>query len=456
VLNGDIATTEARSIGRKLIEVLGEAAVEKAARRSGFLRRRRDITPAALLVACISALGAGAVAWLADILRAFNAFTGKAVRYKPFHNQLSKPKFPVFVHAILEELLVKLTAPVLESVPKKMLTRFEEVLIHDGTSFALKNALAKKWPGRFTKVTPAAVELHVTMSVLSDNPVAIVLAPDKETERPFAPKAASLKNRLLLEDRGYESRDFFVAVQDAGGCFVVRGTKSIRPTIRKARDGKGRRIRHLEGKRLSWRVLPRHNVDLEIDWKCDSGEIYSGRLVVLHVEGKRNEKTYVYLHTNLPREPFSLDDVGVLYRLRWQIELLFKEWKSHANLHKFDTRKEPIAEGLIWASLLTATLKRAITHAAERACGIELSTQRAACSAKHFLDEILGSLLKSTEKLLRDIRAAFAFLAHNAPRAHPKRDRRTGRLAAGLRHVAAAYDRRTGRLAARLRPVAAA
>jgi hypothetical protein len=437
VPNEDIATAEAKAIGRKLIEVLGEAAVEKTARRCGFLRRRREIAPVALLVASISALGAGAAAWLADILRAFNAFTGKAVRYKPFHNQISKTKFPVFVHAILEQLLAKLTVPVLEGLPKNKLAQFEEVLIHDGTSFALKDALKKRWPGRFTKVTPAAVELHVTMSVLSDNPVAITLAPDKETERPFAPKAASLKDRLLLEDRGYEARDFFAAVQAAGGSFVVRGTKSIRPTIRIARDGKGKRVRRLEGKSLSWRLLPRHDVDLEIDWKCNSGKIYSGRLVVFYVVGKRNKKTYVYLHTNLPRATFSAPDVNVLYRLRWQVELLFKEWKSHANLHKFDTAKAPIAEGLIWASLLAATLKRAITHAAERACGAELSTQRAACSAKYFLDAILAALIEC-KQLLNNIRAAFAFLSRNALRAHPERDRKTGRLAPGLRHVIAA------------------
>jgi hypothetical protein len=421
-----------------LVEVLGEAAVEEAARRCGFLRRRREIVPAALLAACISALGAGAAAWLADILRAFNAFTGKVVRYKPFHNQISKTKFPVFVRAVLEQLLAKLTAPVLEGVPKDKLAQFDEILIHDGTSFALKDALKKRWPGRFTKVTPAAVELHVTMSVLSDIPVAITLAPDKETERPFAPTPASLKNRLLLEDRGYEERDFFAAVQDAGGFFVVRGTKCIRPTIRAARDGKGRRLRRLEGKRLLWRVLPRHDVDLEIDWKCDSGKIYSGRLVAFYVEGKRNKKTYVYLHTNLPRATFSASEVSMVYKLRWQVELLFKEWKSHANLHKFDTAKAPIAEGLIWASLLAATLKRAITHAAERACSTELSTQRAACSAKYFLDAILLALLQRGKQLLISLCSAFTFLAGNALRAHPRRDRKTGRLAAGLRHVVTA------------------
>ena len=71
------------------------------------------------------------------------------------------------------------------------------------------------------------------------------------------------------------------------------------------------------------------------------------------------------LCTNLPRTPFSLDLVARLYRFRWQIELCFKEWKSYANLHKFDTANEHIAEGLIWASLCAAVLKRFLAHAAQ-------------------------------------------------------------------------------------------
>jgi IS4 transposase len=34
-----------------------------------------------------------------------------------------------------------------------------------------------------------------------------------------------------------------------------------------------------------------------------------------------------YLHTNLERAEFSAQEVGILYPLRWQIELLFKECK---------------------------------------------------------------------------------------------------------------------------------
>lgn len=47
-----------------------------------------------------------------------------------------------------------------------------------------------------------------------------------------------------------------------------------------------------------------------------------------------------------------------LYRCRWQVELLFKEWKSHNRLKGFVTGEKAIAEGLVWTSLLSLVKKR--------------------------------------------------------------------------------------------------
>jgi hypothetical protein len=51
---------------------------------------------------------------------------------------------------------------------------------------------------------------------------------------------------------------------------------------------------------------------------------------------------------------------------------------------------------------------------------------------------VKAAVLKCGKKLLTGIRGAIAFLAGSALRAHPERDRQTGCLAAGLRHVVAA------------------
>jgi hypothetical protein len=422
---------DAASISKQLSVALGEAEVLQIARECRWLRRLRDITPLALVVACLSTLGASKATWLADILRTFNAFTGLAIRYKPFHNQLRKAAFPEFMRRLLERTLEKMTRRVLSAGLGSKLGRFRDILLHDGSSFALKDALKKQWPGRFTRLSPAAVELHVTMSAFDDNPIQITLAPDKEAERALGPKAEDLRDCLLLEDRGYEHRRFFLDMQNAGGSFIVRGNKAIRPTVRKAHDLRGRRLRHLEGKPLSWEALPSRSVDIAIEWGTGA-ETYRGRLVALYRRGRRNEKTFVYLHTNLERGEFRAQEIGRLYRLRWQIELLFKECKSHANLHRFDTAKSAIAEGLIWASMLVVVLKRAITHAAQLALGVELSTQRAASCAKHILDDILRCLLRNVPQLAAAIDRACIFLGENSRRAHPARDRRRGRLSSGL------------------------
>src|SRR5450755_686657 len=168
---------DATSIAKQLVAALGEAQVLQVARESRWLRRLRDVTPLALVVACLSTLGASRATWIADILRTFNAFTGLSVRYKPFHNQLRKAAFPEFMRRLLERTLEKMTRPVLSVGLGRKLGRFRDILLHDGSSFALKDGLKKQWPGRFTKISPAAVEVHVTMSALDDNPVQITLAP---------------------------------------------------------------------------------------------------------------------------------------------------------------------------------------------------------------------------------------------------------------------------------------
>ena len=132
---------DVESIARLLIQTVGEAEVERIARECGLLKRKRDVTPMALLIACLSTLGAAEARWLADILRTFNRFTGKTVQYKPFCNQLAKDAFPRFLHQVVQRALANWTLPILASLPKDKLAMFRDILLHDGTSFALKDVL---------------------------------------------------------------------------------------------------------------------------------------------------------------------------------------------------------------------------------------------------------------------------------------------------------------------------
>ena len=142
---------------------------------------------------------------------------------------------------------------------------------------------------------------------------------------------------------------------------------------------------------------------------------------------------FQYLVTNLPASRYNAHIIREGYRLRWQIELLFKEWKSYTNLHAFGTGKSAITQGLIWASLTAAALNRYMAHSTQTIMQVEISTQRAAMSAVHFVTQLMRAINSGCDQRIhRAVESSIRFLAVNAKRAHPKRDRCTGRTSSGF------------------------
>ena len=424
-----MSTSELTKLSHTLARALSVDQVNQLGRDTGQAERLRTVTPHRLFLAIVSALGGGPVESLADLLRAFNYQNDVTVAYKAFYNRLARVGFATFMQHMLARLIDQLRIQTLTPSGHQAVARFTDIVIHDGSSFALKPALASAFPGRFTAIEPAAVEIHATYSGFADEVSHVQMAPDAKAERPFLPDPASLTDRLLLADRGYPSVDYFEAVTAHGGAFIVRLTRSYDPQVRAAWVD-GRRVPVSARMRLS-RMVARHagqRLDLDVAFSRGT-RLVAFRVVVL----PGREAAMTRLCTNLPRTRFSVDLVSRLYRFRWQIELCFKEWKSYANLHQFDTANAHIAAGLIWASLCAAVLKRFLAHAAERVGDrTAISTRRVAMCAHHILAAIVAALLIGGG-LLGPLRRGLGYLLVNARRSNPERDRRTGRLQAGLR-----------------------
>jgi hypothetical protein len=332
-----------------------------------------------------------------------------------------------------ESMLTELCVPVLVPLRNGPFARFRDIVIQDGSSFALADGLADAFAGRFTAISPAAVELHCTMSLLSDSLTSVTITGDAECERHHLPVPEELREKLLLADRGYDSTEYMECVDNEGGFFLIRVRKSHNPWVISIHR-RGKRYRNLEGKclRTVLRGLPKDKTfDIDVCWEDSKGE--PRRFFRLVVSWNPEKKEWVRLMTNLDSEDFSKEDILQAYRLRWQIELLFKELKSYANLHRFSTGKETIAEGLIWASLCAAFLKRYIGHACQRVCGQAISTRRVAMCGHHILGSLCGSVQRGFRDLAARLRNVFEFLCQNAKRTNPTRERASGRLALGLR-----------------------
>jgi hypothetical protein len=414
---------------RRFKKALAAEVIEGLAEASGFTERPRDVTPAPLVTALLCALGALKVETIADVHRTYKAVASNKVQYKPFHNQLAKEAFPEFMRRVLCHVVTTIATRVLRAVPASVLERFDDIILQDGSSFAVHDALADVYPGRFTKVSPAAVELHVTMSVLEDRPVGVSLAPDSVSERKFLPAPASLRRKLILADRGYEDIDYCAAVDREGGSFIIRFKANANPTILRARDATGIRVRGVEGKRLKdvRAQFAGKTVDLDVEWQRKQGPV-AARLVLTWNPAY---KQHMALVTNLPPSDYTASVIRTLYSLRWQVELLFKEWKSYANLHRFTTTKAAIAEGLMWAALTVAALKRFFAHAAQLVGQTAISTRATAMALGLHLGPLLRAVLRGHD-ITQLLAEALDFLRHAAPRANPARERKRGRLQAGL------------------------
>ncbi len=429
-----MSPTEPIKVRDALAGTLSIDEVNQLGRDTGQAVRLRTITPHRLFLAVVSALASARVDTIADLLRAFNHQQETAVAYKAFYHRLARVGFTRFMHGMLMRLLDRLRLDTLTPEGERAVARFRDIVIHDGSSFAVKAALHTTFPGRFTTIAPAAVEVHATYSGFADELCTVQVAPDQDPEGQFLPDPATLTDCLLLADRGYPSVAYFEAVRAQGGFFIVRLTRSYDPWVCAAWV-EGERTAVPTRIRLS-RFLARHagrRVDLDVAFTCGARAV-SFRVVGL----PGRESAMTRLCTNLPRTPFSVDVVARLYRFRWQIELCFTEWKSYATLHACDTANRHIAEGLIWASLCAAILTRVLAHAAQRVGdGTAMSTRRVAMCAHHILDAVVTAL-RTGVGLLGALRRGLVYLLANARRAHPDRDRRTGRLRAGLAVMAPA------------------
>jgi hypothetical protein len=422
-------------ISRQLKRSLGERTLSDLGRATRFCRRERDITPFRLAVSLIDSFSGRSASCIADIQRGFNALCSTTVRYKPFHNQLAKKQFPMFMQSLFSAMLNSLAVEVLRFKADSPFAQFDHIRIQDGTSFALKPALADTFPGRFTTVSPAAVELHADLDLFSETANQIVLSPDSAAERQFLPPVETVVGGLLLADRGYFERAYFETLDIAGGHFIVRAGQTINPLIHEARQVDGQRVTRLEKQRLKAVAsrLKRFDVlemvvqfdGLQGPWRCR---------LVMHANLKKGAAPR-YLITNLDAEHFNTEHVSDAYRLRWQVELLFKEWKSYANLRAFDTANPYIAEGLIWAALCAATLNRYCAHVTERLHRVAISTQTVAKCLHHVLGAVLRALVHQPRALRMPLQRALRYLADNATRAKPERDKTSGRLKLGIVHV---------------------
>jgi hypothetical protein len=257
------------------------------------------------------------------------------------------PQLVTFLRAVLERLVQHMVAST--PVDSPLLAKFTSVRVGDSTTVTLPADCAREFPGCGGKSGSgtASLKIQVLWDLTTGRLLKVLLEPGRHSDaRSAAVEETPPAGSLSLWDLGYFCLKRFRRWTAAGAFWISRwrpGTVVLTP----------------EGTPLD--LLPRlrqHPWDgpLDIAVLLGSTARVACRLIALRVppevaarrRQKASEKAqksgrtptrehlqwcdWTILVTNCSPELLTWKEVVVLYRTRWQIELLFKLWKSHNRL----------------------------------------------------------------------------------------------------------------------------
>ena len=270
------------TIANKFQAVLDADVLNTRGKQLDFSKRKRLITPFRFGLSVVASMAIQQVQSIADLHRQFNELWELESDYKAFYNQLGKPSSPEFFRTSLCHIMSQLTMKVLGFAAGQAFSEFNRLILHDGSSFALHDALADVFPGRFNAVNPAAVELHCSLDVLQDAPMTIALSPDTDSEHDERPEPESLRGDLLMADRGYLDLAYLRDIDRHGGFFIVRGTSNLNPRVIQAHREDGQRMKSCQDRdfqAIISKFPKRQRAELDVEWLID-GEPFRVRLIV--------------------------------------------------------------------------------------------------------------------------------------------------------------------------------
>jgi hypothetical protein len=340
-----------RTVSRHVQHLLTTTADEAAA-ATGCVRRKRRFSGASLCQTLVLGWLGNPAATL-DQLCQMAAACGVQITPQGLAQRFT-PAAAAMLKRVLDAAIEQVVGT--EPVAIPLLRRFAGVFLQDCTVITLPAELAEVWAGcgdatatGHSAVLKAGVRLDLAHGALHGP----VLAAGRTHDRTVAAALPPLPpNSLRLADLGFFSLAD-LAAQDAAGCFWLTRVQVGTAVF----DATGRRWelaelleQHVTGlTELAVEVGVRQRLSCRLIAVPVPDEVANARRRRMHDEAHRRGQevtadrlrlaAFTVFITNVPVELLSPQEALVLARARWQIELLFKCWKSVSQVDQWRSQE---------------------------------------------------------------------------------------------------------------------
>lgn len=335
------------------------------ARGVGFIQRLREIRAGPLVWALVlSRLDGGRPGFEAARQR-YHQLTKTRVWPRPFQMRFKQKSVLPLLRRAFDDA-VRPWRQVVHSRRHPLARLFTDVVAWDSTLVALPDCLRRWFKGIFGH--RAALKVCLAISVFGRVPLlARVTRANRHDARLFPDLQSFRAGTLWLFDKGFVAYSFLADVIEAGQHFLCPMRLDGNPTVVGAQRAPShvRKALRASPEGIPLRCLLRGNRRIGKSWDLRVRLRSKRAFPAVHVDARLvivpgpDARQRPYLTTLAP-VPFAPPRVAEVYRLRWQIELTFKELKSHLNLETIPTKDRVSAQAFVWASLIALAVSRAV------------------------------------------------------------------------------------------------
>jgi len=350
------------------------AKVLALARATGWLKRQGKIDAfefhVGLVFGQMSALGLS--------LSAQASCYTQPVKREAVHQRYNEAAVQFFHRSFQECLRQSLTQGPEPSLTQSLAQHFPAIHVVDSTSFDCPESLAQIYPGAGGAASAANCKVLLRYEYLRGHFEPLWVGPGKRSDQGLAGRLPQelAAGQLLLDDKGFFSLEVLKQIDQRGAYFLTPWCRSLTlglspsPTADRALN-LAQELRQSQAAVVAWPKVYLGKTQGALAVRLVALRLSpesAGRHRAALREAQRKQGRqptaqalelagWLILMTNAPQDKLPTPALGYLYRVRWQIELVFKQCKSVLRLHVTKARHNPArVQCEIWARLLAAVV----------------------------------------------------------------------------------------------------
>jgi hypothetical protein len=330
-------------IGRR-IQAFFTVNVEEIARKSGFVQRVSKLTGVKFLQAIVFSSLEQKRMTLSSLGQSCLEL-GVTISEQGLDERIGASSV-AFLGEMASQALAELRQE--EALGIQLLQQFGNIYLVDSSQISLPATMSELFPGSGGNAGPASMKVQLVFDYLHGQFAKLELCRGREPDQGYRGHwSLRAEGALFIFDLGYFVLDTFKHIHDHQGYFLSR--LQLQTALL---DGNGQRLElsrllaHQQVSRAEYEVLignrPQHQLPCRLVALRLAQEAADRQRQKAKENARRHGRSVTKAHlqlldwacfiTNVPATMLRSEHIAPLYRIRWQIELVFKLCKSYAGL----------------------------------------------------------------------------------------------------------------------------